>query len=119
MILAQPVGFTLLSAVFSLTTTLIIFFLLTNEFTRRETAPGWIEPAGDMVVLRPTRAGLIADIFAKFGMQKGRIRAVSKTSFLPGELQSPFAYETSVYRVTVRLNEQTVGMARKPHSCPA
>ncbi len=66
-ILAKPVGFAVLTITFTMATALIIFFLLTNEFNRRETAQGWIEPSGGMVVLRPSQSGRIADIFIKVG----------------------------------------------------
>lgn len=68
-ILAQPLGFALLTIAFTLSTLAVIFFLLTNQFTRRETAPGWIEPSGGLVVLRPVQAGRIEAMFAAVGDQ--------------------------------------------------
>lgn len=53
---------------------------------------------------------LLIDAFPyqKFGIQKGIIKAISKTPFKPGELDTPILYEQAMYRVTVDLTKQTV-----------
>jgi membrane fusion protein len=65
-------------------------------------AIGFLEPGQDV--------NLLYDAFSyqKFGVQKGHVIQISKASYLPGELNAPFPYETSVYQVTVALDKQTI-----------
>jgi len=82
-----------------------------------------IVPANSKVIatlLAPTRTAaflepgqdvnLLIDAFPyqKFGVQRGIISEISETPFRPGELDSPIAFEESVYRIKVSLDKQTV-----------
>lgn len=46
--------------------------------------------------------------YQKFGLQQGEVMQISQTITLPNELNAPVAVREPVYRVRVRLKEQTV-----------
>ena len=62
----------------------------------------FLEPGQDVNLL------IDAFPYQKFGVQHGIISEISATPFRPGELDSPIAFEESVYRIKVSLDKQTV-----------
>ena len=70
-----------------------------------------LAPTRTAAFLKPGQdVNLLIDAFPyqKFGVQKGIISEISATPFRPGELDSPIAFQESVYRIKVKLDKQTV-----------
>ncbi len=66
-ILATPVGFRLLSALAILVVALLVVFLLTASYARKETVPGWVTPAGGMVRITARQGGVLERVHVREG----------------------------------------------------
>ena len=66
-IIAQPVGFGVLTAVFALGILILGVFAAHARFARKESVPGWLEPQRGLVTMRAQRAGRLTQVFVREG----------------------------------------------------
>lgn len=68
-ILIQPLGFFITTAVFFFLTLLAAWFLSSREYIRKETVIGYIAPSSGVTVIRADRGGRMVQMFGAVGMQ--------------------------------------------------
>jgi len=66
-IIVQPVGFFVLTAVFFVITAVIVAFLASGEYKRKETVLGFIAPERGLSVIRADQGGRLTQVFVSEG----------------------------------------------------
>jgi len=67
LIISRPVSCRLLTALISTAVLAALAFLLTNEYTRRETVPGYLVPSKGVVAIYPVKSGLLLETAVEEG----------------------------------------------------
>ncbi len=114
-IIAQPLGFALMTGVFALATLVMGVFLVRAHFAREESAPGWLEPERGVITMRAERAGRLAQVFVGEG---ARVKAGDPLFLVNVDVESRVGRvgERQVAQLDNRLaelNRQIAGSARK------
>ena len=66
-ILVQPVGFFVITALFFAITMALVFFLMNGEYKRKETVIGYINPSNGVSVIRADQGGRLTQVFVNEG----------------------------------------------------
>lgn len=70
-ILVQPLGFYVTTAVFFFLTAAAVWFLASRDYARKESIPGYIVPSSGVTIIRAERGGRLVQIFGEVGMDVG------------------------------------------------
>ena len=66
-ILVQPVGFFVMTAVFFVVTAALVFFLMNGQYKRKETVSGYLAPANGLSLIRADQGGRLIQVFVNEG----------------------------------------------------
>ena len=66
-ILVQPVGFFIMTAVFFVVTLALVGFLVNGEYKRKETVLGYLAPANGLSLIRADQGGRLTQVFVNEG----------------------------------------------------
>lgn len=66
-ILVQPVGFFIITAVFFCIVMALVFFLMNGEYKRKETVMGYLTPSNGLSVIRADQGGRLTQVFVNEG----------------------------------------------------
>lgn len=66
-ILVQPVGFFIMTAVFFFVTLALVGFLMTSDYKRKETVVGYLAPANGLSIIRADQGGRLTQVFVNEG----------------------------------------------------
>ena len=66
-ILVQPVGFFVMTAVFFTVTMALVYFLMNGEYKRKETVVGYLAPSNGLSIIRADQGGRLTQVFVNEG----------------------------------------------------
>ena len=66
-ILMQPVSFKVITGVFFLLASAVVYFAGSQEYTRKETTIGYISPESGLTTIRAAQGGTFTQVFVKEG----------------------------------------------------
>jgi membrane fusion protein len=66
-IIAQPPALSVLTLLITLSVSLALLFLISNDYTRRENALGYLVPTKGVVAIYPTQPGLLSELYVNEG----------------------------------------------------
>ena len=66
-ILVQPVGFFIMTAVFFVVTMALVYFLVNSEYKRKETVVGYLTPSNGLSIIRADQGGRLTQVFVNEG----------------------------------------------------
>lgn len=103
-ILVQPVGFFVMTAVFFVVTAALVGFLITGEYKRKETVIGYLAPANGLSIIRADQGGRLTQVFVNEGdyVEAGTPLFESRVDV---ETESGFIGEQRLESTDVRLSE--------------
>ncbi|CAM3738110.1 HlyD family secretion protein [Litorimonas haliclonae] len=103
-ILVQPIGFFVMTALFFTVTAALVFFLMNGEYKRKETVIGYINPSNGLSVIRADQGGRLTQVFVNEGdfIQAG---APLFESRIDVDTQEGFVGERRLESTDVRLSE--------------
>lgn len=103
-ILVQPVGFFVMTALFFAVTAVLVFFLMNGEYKRKETVVGFINPSNGLSVIRADQGGRLTQVFVSEGdfIEAG---APLFESRIDVDTQEGFVGERRLESTDVRLSE--------------
>lgn len=103
-ILVQPIGFFVITALFFAVTAALVFFLMNGEYKRKETVIGYINPSNGLSVIRADQGGRLTQVFVNEGdfIEAG---APLFESRIDVDTQEGFVGERRLESTDVRLSE--------------
>ena len=66
-ILVQPVGFFVMTAVFFAVVMALVFFMMNGEYKRKETVIGYLTPSNGLSIIRADQGGRLTQVFVNEG----------------------------------------------------
>lgn len=103
-ILVQPVGFFIITALFFIITLALVFFLMNGEYKRKETVIGYINPSNGVSVIRADQGGRLTQVFVNEG-DFIEVGAPLFESRVDVDTQDGFVSERRLESTDVRLSE--------------